>query len=285
MTVGQGQFTYDLEPNWGTLPPGVTWNMVSGVAENSRGEIYVFQRSETPVLVFDPDGRYLRGWGAGIFTTPHSLNIGPDDCVYLSDDRDHTVRKFTPDGELLMVLGEVNQASDSGYHETRSPVVTRAAGPFNRPQGTALGPNGDIYVADGCGNARVHRFSREGDLLTSWGQPGAQPGEFAVPHAVRVLETLQGLGVAMTSGTMFFKAGLTAMWDLLVDMKERGMSPLYEYQEQTRSHPLGSFGGFDLAGFPEVAELEKKYLDAERLQKYENSIGLYDPRIGNSTSP
>ena len=83
---------------------------------------------------------------------------------------------------------------------------------------------------------------------------------------------------------MFFKAGLIAMWDLLADMKQRGLDPWNEWCEKTRDHPLGGYGMFDLTGFPKVVEWEKKYLSPEQLAKYEKSLGLYDPRVGHHTS-
>jgi len=95
------------------------------------------------------------------------------------------------------------------------------------------------------------------------------------------LQDMQDWGLAMTSGTMFFKAGLVAMWDLLEDMKTRGMDPYNEFMSNVSAHPLGGFGGFDLAGFPEVVEMENKYLSPEQLSKYDKTIGLYDPRVGH----
>ncbi|WP_176960429.1 oxaloacetate decarboxylase [Ensifer sp. YR511] len=99
------------------------------------------------------------------------------------------------------------------------------------------------------------------------------------------LQQMQDLGLCMTSGTMYFKAGLVAMWDMLGDMKTRGMDPYNEFMDRVKDHPLGGFGGFDLSGFPEIVEMERKYLSAEVLAKYDNTIGLYDPRVGHHASP
>ena len=85
--------------------------------------------------------------------------------MYCVDDGNHTVRKFTPAGELIMTLGTSGVASDTGYDPAagdiyfRSLTITRSGPPFNKPTNIAIGPNGDLYVCDGYGNARIHRFS------------------------------------------------------------------------------------------------------------------------------
>jgi hypothetical protein len=117
----------------------------------------------------------------------HGITIAPDDSVWCVDDAGHSVRKFTPDGELLLTLGEnAGTPSDSGYDGSNLTTITRGARPFNRPTNLAVAPNGDLYVSDGYGNARVHRFSPSGQLLGSWGEPGTGPGQFMLPHGIAV---------------------------------------------------------------------------------------------------
>jgi DNA-binding beta-propeller fold protein YncE len=147
--------------------------------------VYVFNRGQHPVIVLDRDGKFLSTWGEGVFTNPHGIFIGPDDSVYLVDNYDHTIRKFTTNGKLLMTIGEKDRPSDTGFTDD-SPTVKRAAGPFNRQANMALAPNGEILVADGYRNARVHRFSVSGKLLASWGEPGSGPGQFNLPHGIAV---------------------------------------------------------------------------------------------------
>ncbi|MFC1987981.1 oxaloacetate decarboxylase [Chloroflexota bacterium] len=95
------------------------------------------------------------------------------------------------------------------------------------------------------------------------------------------LEELQQLGMCMTLGVMFFRAGYVAWWDILVDMKKRGLAPWNEWIEKNKNHPMSWFGTYDLVGFPEVRELEEKYLPKEYLDKYNKSAGLYDAKLGN----
>ena len=83
-----------------------------------------------------------------------------------------------------MTMGIMNTPSDTGYDGKTTPSVARAAGPFNRPTNIAVGPNGDYYISDGYGNARVHRFSPTGQLKHSWGEPGRVPGQFYLPHGI-----------------------------------------------------------------------------------------------------
>jgi len=159
---------------------------VAGVATDSRDNVYVFNRGQHPVIVFSPDGEFLNSWGEGRFVRPHGLTIGPDDMLYLTDDRDHTVRKCTPDGCLLMTLGTSGKPSDTGLEGFDYRTIKHGGGPFNYPTNLALGTNGEMYITDGYGNARVHKFSAEGALLHSWGEPGDGPGQFNIPHGIAI---------------------------------------------------------------------------------------------------
>ena len=127
------------------------------------------------MIVFDKEGKFLNAWGEGMFVGPHGIFIDRHDNLWLADDKDHTVHKFTTDGKKLMTLGESGKAADTGYKIGASPVQ-RAAGPFHRVTNVAVLPDGDMYIADGYGNARVHKFSKEGKLLFSWGEPGQRAG-------------------------------------------------------------------------------------------------------------
>jgi NHL repeat-containing protein len=179
---------YEPVVGWEQLPAGYAHPDVAAVAVNSKGDVYLFCRAEHPVLMYERDGRFIGSWGEGVFTMrTHGIAIGPDDSVFCTDDAGHSVRKFTPDGRLLMTLGEnAGRPSDSGYDGSNLTTITRGAPPFNRPTNLAVAPNGDLYVSDGYGNARVHRFSPTGKLLASWGEPGTGPGQFMLPHGIAV---------------------------------------------------------------------------------------------------
>ncbi len=170
---GSGDFRYEPVEGWGRLPEGWTLKEVAAVATDSQDRVYVFNRGEHPICVFDRDGRFLGSWGEGLFTRAHGLHIGPDDSLWCTDDGDHTVRKCTLDGRVLMTIGL-----------PREPAPFMSGRPFNRCTHTALSPEGDIYVSDGYGNAAVHKYSPEGRHLVSWGRPGMEPGEFNLPHNI-----------------------------------------------------------------------------------------------------
>lgn len=179
---------YGFEPqdHWSQAPKGWSWTEVTAVATDSKDRVFVFNRGEHPVIILDRDGAFLASWGEGVFARPHGIFIGPDDSVYCTDDLDHTVRKFTPDGELLFTLGTSGKPSDTGATSIDYRTIVRAGAPFYFPTNLALSPTGEIYVSDGYGNARIHKFSPAGELLFSWGDPGAGPGQFHVPHGIAV---------------------------------------------------------------------------------------------------
>jgi DNA-binding beta-propeller fold protein YncE len=128
----------------------------------------------------------LQAWGEGQFVRPHGIWIGPDDMVYLTDDNGHAVRKYTADGKLVLTLQPCGQPSETGVRDVDYRTIRRGAGPFNLPTNLALGPAGEMYVTDGYGNARIHKFAPDGKLLRSWGEPGDGRGQFNLPHGIGV---------------------------------------------------------------------------------------------------
>jgi DNA-binding beta-propeller fold protein YncE len=186
--MGQGSAAkYEVVEGWEQLPSGYEHRDVAGVAVDGEDRVFLICRGDHPIIVYDRKGSFLRSWGEGDFTyRTHGITIGPDEAVYCTDDGNHTIRKFTPNGKLLMTLGTMNTPSDTGYDGKDTATVTRAAGPFNRPTNIAIGPRGDLYVSDGYGNARVHQFSPSGELKRSWGTPGKGPGQFFIPHGIAV---------------------------------------------------------------------------------------------------
>lgn len=181
------QLSYRVVEGWEKTPPGLTRQDAVGVGVDSRDRVYLLTRERSLVLVYERDGSFVAAWGEGLFTArTHGLTVGPDDAVYCVDDGNHTVRKFTPDGQLLLTLGTAGQPSDTGYDGRTLESIRRGGPPFNRPTNLAVAPSGDLYVSDGYGNARVHRFSADGRLIQSWGEPGTGPGQFILPHGIRV---------------------------------------------------------------------------------------------------
>jgi outer membrane protein assembly factor BamB len=171
--VGTGDFKYRIIENWAKLPDGWSFKEVAAVGIDAKDNVYAFTRGEHPIMVFDRDGNFLRSWGEGQYPRAHGVHMGPDDSIYLTDDGGHFVRKCSLDGKVLLELGIPGK-----------PAEYMSGEPFHRCTHTALSPKGEIYVSDGYGNARVHKYSPDGKLLMSWGGPGTNPGEFNIVHNI-----------------------------------------------------------------------------------------------------
>ena len=196
---------------WPTAPtsaagvPGA-WNFiqVSSVAITARGTVLVLHRGAHPILEFDSQGTLLRSWGDGLFSEgkvaaipqphwtddkshysavygpagctscgAHSVRVDPQGNIWVIDAPGHVVYKLNPEGKEIMRLG-TKGSSGTGHNN------------FNLPTDVAFAPNGDLYVSDGYGSARVVKFSRDGKYLLEWGTRGKGPGQFGLPHNVVV---------------------------------------------------------------------------------------------------
>jgi streptogramin lyase len=184
--VGTGELLFEPVSDWPQLPDSVQLVEAVGVATDSQDRVYIFNRGDPPVLVCDRDGNLQRSWGAGQFVRPHGIWIASDDTIYLTDDCGHSVRQFSSDGELLKTIGPSGERSETGAVDFDHRNITSGGAPYNLPTNSVLAQNGDLYVTDGYGNARVHRFSSSGELLASWGEPGSGPNKFCVPHGIGV---------------------------------------------------------------------------------------------------
>ena len=165
----------DYKPvaDWPQLPEKLTLGPVSAVATDSEDRVHVFHRGPKPVLVFDRDGKLLRSWGDEHFKMAHGLRIDHEGNIWIADIGHHQVMKFNADGKLLLTLGKKGVAGD-------------ALDQFDRPTDIAFGKDGDFYVSDGYGNARVLKFNRDGKLLKQWGKKGTGESEFNTPHTIVV---------------------------------------------------------------------------------------------------
>ena len=184
-TVGTGRYTYQVNQGWAKLPLGETFGMVSAVATDSQDRLYAFQRKDPPVVIFGRNGSFEGSWGNGTFLSPHGIYI-ENDTMYVTDRNSSVCLVYTLDGKPIQMLGRHGVHSDTGC-EVPAQLVPRAAGPFNYPSEMVPAPNGDLYISDGYRNARVHRFSTDGQLKKSWGEPGkTDPNQFHLPHSLVV---------------------------------------------------------------------------------------------------
>ena len=173
LTLGTGEYQYRVNETWANLPDGWEFRDVAGVAVDDKDNVYVFNRGEHPMMIFDQGGNFLRSWGEGLFVRAHGLHIGPDQSIYCTDDGDHTVRKCTLDGKVLLEIGIPGK-----------PTPYMSGEPFHRCTHTALSPDDHIFVSDGYGNSRVHKYTPDGKLVMSWGEPGTDPGQFNIVHNI-----------------------------------------------------------------------------------------------------
>jgi DNA-binding beta-propeller fold protein YncE len=174
ITMGSGRFTYEVQAGWAKLPAGWSFLEVVDVAVDAQDRVYVFTRGEHPLLIFDREGNLQASWGEGLFKRPHGITMGPKETLYLIDDGGHAVYQFTLDGKLLMTLGTPGKGA--GFMRGQ---------PFHQPTKVARDPKtGELYISDGYGNARVHKYTSDGKYLFSWGECGTDPGQFNLVHSV-----------------------------------------------------------------------------------------------------
>ncbi|MGQ4809934.1 hypothetical protein NKDENANG_03373 [Candidatus Entotheonellaceae bacterium PAL068K] len=174
VALGTAAYTYEVVEEWAKLPDGWTFQEVAAVGVDAHDNVYAFNRGAHPMIVFDRYGTFLRSWGEGVFPRAHGLTMGLDETLFCTDDGDHTVRKCTLDGKVLFTLGRSGK-----------PAPFMSGNPFNRCTHVAIDPrNGDFYVSDGYGNARVHKYAPDGTLLLAWGESGTGPGQFNIVHNI-----------------------------------------------------------------------------------------------------
>ena len=164
-----------------TLPLGMNLGATSGVAINSKGNIFVLSRGPDPLIEFDGSSKFIRSVvDRFFFDRPHGLRIDANDNIWATDVAGHVVYKFSPEGRILLVLGV--RGSPGVMHQYGHLPL------FNEPNDVAFAPNGDVYVAQGHGRAepRISKFDRHGNFIKAWGKKGKGPGEFTIAHSVAV---------------------------------------------------------------------------------------------------
>jgi len=149
---------------------------MAGIAVDRQDRVHLFTRSVPPVQVYDVHGKLLTSWGADLTKTAHQIKIDAEGNIWLAAHDEHVVRKCTPEGKLLLTLGEAGVPGTDQRH-------------FNRPTDVAFSSTGDIYVTDGYGNSRVVQFDKSGQFIREWGGLGGAEGEFDIPHAIAIDST------------------------------------------------------------------------------------------------
>jgi DNA-binding beta-propeller fold protein YncE len=154
------------------FPPEVELGAFSAVDIDAQDNIYVLHRGEPPIVVFDAEEKFLRGFGQGLFKVPHGLRIDREGNVWTTDNGNHVLRKFSPAGRLLRTLG------------TEGKPAAGADG-FRAPDDVVFDSQGHMYVAD-SGNGRIVKLSPDGAYMAEWGKKGKDAGQFATAHGLAI---------------------------------------------------------------------------------------------------
>lgn len=174
---------------WGELPEGRTWGSTSAVEIAADGNIWVVERcganscvgsTVDPILLFTPEGKLVRSFGAGLFAWPHGIDVDHDGNLWVTDawrqgakTTGHAVLKFSPDGKLLMTIGTPGTAGDPPRH-------------LSAPSDVLVAPNGEFYIVEAhdLSRSRITKWAADGTYLEAWGEQGYGPRQFRDPHAL-----------------------------------------------------------------------------------------------------
>jgi DNA-binding beta-propeller fold protein YncE len=211
---------HQVVAEWAKLPKGWNFGEASGVATDSRDNVWVFNRGAHPVLQFDRAGNFLQAWPDIKIVSSHGIRVDSQGNVWLIDVKGHVVIKCNQEGRVLMILG--NRQGVAGNNDSKDS--------FNEPTGIAFDREGNLYISDGYINARVVKFNKDGEYLTHWGRKGPGDGEFNLVHDV-CLDAQERVYVADRTNQriqIFDKQGkflgkwtdLGAPWGLIYSAKE-----------------------------------------------------------------
>jgi DNA-binding beta-propeller fold protein YncE len=175
LVVAQDANAWRIDDNWAQVPGGDWGGSTSWVATDGKGQVMVMVRTAPYFRVFTRDGSFVRAWGMEPeFRNAHSIVFADDGSLWATDAGNHVVYRFSAEGELLQTLGTRGEAGDNSSTTL-----------FNQPNHVALAPNGDLYVSDGYGNARVVQLAPDGRFLRIvGGDQGAALGQLQLPHGV-----------------------------------------------------------------------------------------------------
>ena len=191
------EIQFDSNPDFLKMPVDLHLGEPSGVAVNSRGNVFVFNRGTTTgpaygataaqVFEFDRDGKFLREIGKNLYawSYAHTVRVDAQNNLWAVDKGSDMVVKFNPEGRVTMVFGRKKEASDEAGPWTRvNPPRPATDGQFRQPTDVTWDPQGNTYISDGYINSRVAKYDKNGDWVKSWGTPGREPGQFNTPHSI-----------------------------------------------------------------------------------------------------
>src|SRR5271156_4132775 len=189
---------YSSVPNFLKLPPDRYLGEMAGVAVNSKGHVFALSRGNTTgpaygaaasqLLEFGPDGKFIREIGHNLYAWSfgHAVKVDAEDNIWVADKGSDMVIKFDPQGRVVMVFGRKQEASDEGTEPLRhpKPPLPPVDGMFRQVTDVTWDPAGNSYISDGYINSRVAKLDKDGNWLTSFGEPGNGPGQLNTPHSI-----------------------------------------------------------------------------------------------------
>ncbi|TWU17762.1 NHL repeat protein [Novipirellula galeiformis] len=164
---------YRVDPTWPQKPDDFIWEAVPAVAVDKHDHVYVFTRSKPPIQVYTTDGKLVRSWGDDTIETAHHLKIDDEGNIWVADIGLHVIRKFSPEGKVLLTIGTPGVSGEDNTH-------------LDKPTDMAIAANGDVFVSDGYGNNRVVHYDGKGNFVKAWGSLGTGPEQFSLPHAMAI---------------------------------------------------------------------------------------------------
>jgi streptogramin lyase len=192
------QIPFDSAPDVLKLPKDLDLGEVSGVAVDSKGHIFVFSRGNTTgpayaaaaaqLLEFDANGKFVREIGHNLYawSFAHTVRVDKHDNIWVTDKGSDVIVRFNPQGQVTMVLGRKQEASDEETGPVKHPKPPAPAenGRFRQVTDVTWDPAGNTYISDGYINARVAKVDPNGQWVKSWGTPGSEPGQLNTPHSI-----------------------------------------------------------------------------------------------------
>jgi peptidylglycine monooxygenase len=170
--VALGRRRYRTDRGWARDSPETPLTVMSAIAHGTDGLVHVLRRSKPVLQSFDPAGTLVGSASDLVVEDGHGLFPAPDGSLWIADRDGHRILNVAPDGRILFSLGSAEDPAPFG--------------PFGHPARAVVAPDGEVYVADGYADARIHRYAPDGRTLGSWGAPGIGPGEFRTPHSLWV---------------------------------------------------------------------------------------------------
>jgi DNA-binding beta-propeller fold protein YncE len=187
-TPNAPRISYESVPDFMKMPDGMYMGEAMGVATNSQGEFYVFNRNgeATRLFQFDANGNYMREIGKGLygFVFAHAVRVDVDDNVWVVDEGSDMVIKFNPEGRVMMTIGRRPEAQQLRETVPRGTLGTHRPYNLGRPTDIGWDPQGNIFVTDGYTNSRVVKYDPEGRFLGEVGSRGSEIGQLSTPHSM-----------------------------------------------------------------------------------------------------